>query len=233
MVSDMKKVSIIILNWNTCELTCKCLRTVRKHTDYPYEVVLVDNGSTDGSKEILKKFESKNTKVLLLEKNHGFAGGNNKGMEIATGDLICLLNSDAFVTRDWLCSMVDCMKQTGAGMVGPWTNRAKGLQRHKAKYKLIPKFIRRPKSVDYLSFFCVLIDNKVIDVIGNLDEGFGLGTYEDDDFCRRAIEAGFKLVIDARSWVWHLAHATMTANDIDEQVLLNRGESVFRSKWSK
>ncbi|MFO7816103.1 MAG: glycosyltransferase family 2 protein [Desulfovibrionales bacterium] len=227
----MSKVSIIILNWNTKKITEKCIKKVRKYTNTPYELILVDNGSTDGSQSYIASLHSPDTKTILLEKNIGFAAGNNKGLEVATGEKICFLNSDAFVTKGWLSRMVQCMDRTGAGMVGPWTNRAKGSQRRKLKHRLIPLFCRRPQKVQYLSFFCVLIDRSVFREIGNLDDSFALGTYEDDDFCKRALNAGFDLIIEGKSWVRHEGHATMKKNNINESDLLNKNTIIFNKKW--
>jgi GT2 family glycosyltransferase len=225
-------VSIVVVNWNTRELIKECVAAIRENTSVPYELVLVDNGSNDGSVETIKELRDDKTRIVLLPENLGFAGGYNKGIQSATGSTVCLLNSDAFVTRGWLNSLLKCMRKTGAGMVGPWTNKAKGKQRHKPKYRLIPKIFRGHRRVEYLSFFCVIIAGDVFEKIGYLDEGFGLGTYEDDDFCRRALDAGYGLVIDGRSWVWHEAHATMKANKIDESDLLNENVALFRKKWS-
>lgn len=90
------KVSIIILNWNGGEIVCKCIESVLK-TDYPdFEVILVDNGSTDGSIEKVSKLFEKQPRlhILRLKKNTGFAMGNNIGALIAKGKYICFLNND-------------------------------------------------------------------------------------------------------------------------------------------
>ena len=116
-------------------------------------------------------------------------------------------------------------------MVGPWTRKCKGKQRHKLKYLLIPKRLRPIRQVTYLCFFCVLIARNVINKIGLLDESFGIGTYEDDDFCRRAVLAGFTLYIDGKAWVWHEAHATMNANNIDKNKLMKDNSKIYKKKW--
>lgn len=225
--------SIVIVNWNTRDLITKCVSFVRKNTRPTHELIVVDNGSCDGSAAAIKEMEGPGLEAVLLDENLGYAGGNNRGIEVAKGELVCLLNSDAFVTPGWLEGLQTCMTRTSAGMVGPWTNRCKGRQRHKLKYRRIPKWMRPYKKVDYLSFFCVLIRREVFENIGLLDERFGLGTFEDDDFCLRAREAGYRLVIDSRTWVWHEAHATMEANQLHDDHLIERNRKIYQNKWGK
>ena len=226
-------VSIVIVNWNTPEVTVRSIGAVREHTLVSYELILVDNGSTDSSQVVLSEYSRQGARVILNEQNLGFAGGYNVGIRASKCDLVCLLNSDAFPTRGWMQSMLRCREKTGAAMVGPWTNEAKGPQRKKRKHRLIPGIFRPYKEVNFLSFFCVLIDRKVFDKIGLLDERFGLGTYDDDDFCRRARQVGFPLVIDPHAWVWHEAHATMQANRLDEESLKKENRKKYAQKWSE
>ena len=91
-----------------------------------------------------------------------------------------------------------CMQETNAGLVGPCTNKAKGKQCHRKWYRWIPQVFKTYRNVDYLSFFCVLIDRKVFNTVGYLDEQYGLGSFEDDDFCIRSKNTGFKLIIDEK-----------------------------------
>lgn len=99
------KVSIIIVNWNCKHLLKACLASVFNQTYKNYEVILVDNASTDGSVEYVKK-EFPKTKIIVNEKNLGWAGGNNIGIEKASGELIVLLNPDTIVRKNWLEELV-------------------------------------------------------------------------------------------------------------------------------
>ncbi len=225
--------SIVVVNWNTRESVLRCVEAVRRHTRVPYELILVDNGSEDGSPQALQVLENASTKVILLARNLGFPGGANRGIATTSGGAVCLLNSDTVVTPGWQGSLFSLMKRTGAGMVGPYTNRAKGRQRRKLWWGRYPPPFRRTREVDYLSFFCVLISREVLDRVGLLDERFGLGTFEDDDYCRRARAAGFHLLIDGRSWVWHDAHATFQANRLGHQIIQERNQKVFQEKWER
>ena len=226
--------SIVIVNWNTPQHLTRCVAAVRRHTSIPYELVVVDNGSRADSRTLIESLASRmaHIKTLFLPENLGYAAGNNRGIGLSSGSEVCLLNSDAWVTRGWLDSLLSRMRSTGAGLVGPCTNRCKGAQRRKPWLRLFPPPARwRPsREADFLSFFCVVIDRKVFDRIGLLDERFGIGCWEDVDFCDRAIQAGFRLWIDGGSWVWHDAHATFDANDLSEEQARSRNRLVFEQK---
>ena len=104
-------VSVIIINYNTFQLTCDCISSVFKFTKgVPFEIILVDNASTEGNPSyFLEKFPS--IKLIESKKNLGFAGGNNLGIKHATGDTILLLNSDTLLTEDSISITVDQLKK--------------------------------------------------------------------------------------------------------------------------
>lgn len=224
-------VSIVVLNWNTRDLTIGCLDAVRRTTRGDWELIVVDNGSTDGSIEAFRRSACARTRVFGLPENLGFAGGMNRGMREARGGSVCLLNSDTVPTQGWLESLRRLMEKEGAGLVGPCTNHAKGKQRRKPWFGRIPPLFRRTREVEYLSFFCVLLGRAVVERIGPLDERFGIGTFEDDDYCRRAREAGYRLLIDGGSWVWHEAHATFKANRLDDRAQQQKNRALYEEKW--
>ena len=93
-------VSVIIINYNTYELTKACIASVIAHTkETPYEIILVDNASTERDPNDFKA-EFPSIKLLISAENLGFAGGNNLGIKYATGNLLLLLNSDTILTED-------------------------------------------------------------------------------------------------------------------------------------
>ncbi len=110
--------SIIIVNWNGKRLLKDCLSSL-ENIDYPndsYEIILADNGSSDGSAAFVKKnFPS--VKILKLDKNYGFAGGNNKGIEKAKGEYIVFLNNDTRVDKKWLMALaISAQKNVDVGI---------------------------------------------------------------------------------------------------------------------
>lgn len=113
------KVSVIIINYNTFRLTADCIRSVIHCTKgVDYEIILVDNASTECDAE---KFSEAFPGIRLVksERNTGFAGGNNLGLKIATGDLVLLLNSDTCLTEDSISATAAFLQQhPDAGVVG-------------------------------------------------------------------------------------------------------------------
>ena len=112
-------VSVIIINYNTFQLTCDCIASVFKFTKgVPFEIILVDNASTERNpSHFLEKFPS--IKLIESKKNLGFAGGNNLGIQHATGDTILLLNSDTLLTEDSISlSVTQLQKDPSIGVLG-------------------------------------------------------------------------------------------------------------------
>ena len=133
-------VSIIILTHNQLEYTRLCIESIYKYTTESYQLILVDNGSTDGTVEYLKSVVSHKSsidshKLICNQKNLGFARGCNQGIEEASGSYILLLNNDVVVTDGWLKRMLQCAESDSKiGIVGPMTNFISGPQQdNKAK----------------------------------------------------------------------------------------------------
>lgn len=226
------RVSLIVLNWNTYSLTSECLAAIRRHGPPAQDVIVVDNGSEDGSAERLAAGLRSNERLLALPRNLGYAAGVNRGLALAREDRVCLLNSDCVPTKGWLSALNETMTRRGAGLVGPYSNECGGKQRRKSWPARVLPFLRQECPCEELSFFCVLIRKDVLDRIGGMDERFGKGYYEDIDYCRRAAAAGFSLWISGKSWVWHRGQATFRANGLDPKRQLADNAMLYLRKWA-
>ena len=113
-------VSVIIVNWNTKDMLMKCLRSIYKNKSSRIkEVILVDNASTDGSVEAVKKNFDR-VKIIQNKSNLGFAKANNLGIKSSMGKYICLMNSDVEVLNNSIDSMYMFMeKNSDIGVLGP------------------------------------------------------------------------------------------------------------------
>ncbi|MFD0694211.1 glycosyltransferase family 2 protein [Paenibacillus sp. GCM10027628] len=234
----MNVTSIIIPTYNEKSMLKECIHSIRKHTDVPYEIIVVDNGSTDGT-----------TKFLLQEaipfvsnyENRGFPAACNAGMKLSKGDTILLLNNDVLLTPNWLSHMLSCLyHQKDVGIVGPMTNYASGSQRIQVAYTSLDDMIRKYNieklgtytEVKRLIGFCFLFKREVMQKIGLLDERFSPGHYEDDDYCYRARQAGYRLMIAEDTFVFH--HGSVSFGKKKEgqfQQIVERSRSLFIEKW--
>jgi GT2 family glycosyltransferase/Tfp pilus assembly protein PilF len=242
--------SLIILCCNEVEYTRQCLESVLRNTRPPYELVLIDNGSTDGTPAYLEELRQcagpERVVVVRNETNQGFAAGCNQGLREARGRYLVLLNNDTVVSPRWLDGLVAWSLESWphVGMVGPVSNYAAAPQQVSVDYQDVadmPGFAARRQQefagqaaeLERLTGFCLLIRREVLDAIGGLDERFGLGFFEDDDLCVRAREAGFRLLLALNVFVHHYGSRTFQALDIDCRKALTDNLAIFREKWGE
>lgn len=240
-------VSIIILCYNQIKYTRLCIESIHSCTEGPYEIVIVDNNSTDGSVEYFEELQSlyTNIKVILNKENLGYALGNNQGLMAAAGEYIVVMNNDVVVTDGWLSGLVRTVNDIpDIGISGPRTNNIAGSQQIPGvicnSIEDIEEFACKFKAeaettvtiTDRVIGFCMLIKRKVIEKIGGFDPRFGLGNFEDDDFCRRAIIAGFKVAITDFVFVHHFRNVSfnLMGSRQYKELLDNNNKKFFR-KW--
>ena len=112
-------VSVVVVNWNGMRYLDVCLSSLKRQSFRDFEVILVDNGSTDGSLDFIEQHWRDFVSVIGLPENRGFTGGNNAGIATSRGIYIALLNNDTEVDREWLARLVDCIQSDDRiGMVG-------------------------------------------------------------------------------------------------------------------
>lgn len=239
-------VSIIILTWNALDYTRQCIDSIRANTNHPHEIIFVDNASTDGTVDYLNKLvtENENYSLIANSGNHGFAAGNNQGMAVARGNYLLLLNNDVLVPEGWLERLVHCAEMDSSiGLVGPLTNRISGLQMIENITYSDPadsfEYARRIAQAHQrkytprrrLAGFALLISRALYEQIGGLDERFGSGNYEDDDYCLRSTAAGFKIMVAEDVFIHHFGSVSFESNDIDYNRAMAKNRDLFRDKW--
>ena len=237
-------VSIVIPVWNQVDYTVACLESIANCTPEPHEIIVVDNGSTDGTKLFLAEYVrlKRNMTVIENERNLGFPVACNQGIAFSKGEHILLLNNDVVVSPEWLKGMLECMAaQPDYGVVGPRTNSISGPQQFTdGKYSNPEEFTEfaqgfRKTFRNYripfwrIVGFCMLIKREVIEKIGTFDERFSPGNFEDDDFCLRSILAGYRNVICGDVFVHH--HGSASHRSIDHGKLLEKNQEKFIAKW--
>jgi len=223
-------VSVIIVNFNGLRFLNSCLKSVLS-TDYAnFEVIFIDNASTDGSVEFVKERFGRtfNLTIISNEKNLGFAEGNNVGIKIARGNYIVFLNNDTEVTQSWLRELVKVMEndyKIGIGQskllflvnrkcfdsAGEFIDRygvemSRGgdwKEEDKGQYDLV-------EEIFYAKGAAMIIRRNVLDEIGLFDPLLFL-TQTDADLCWRARLGGYKVVYVPKSVVYHVGEASSPA----------------------
>jgi len=241
MLSEAKPVdlTVVIVSWNVLDLLRRCLRSVLNHggsepsaASTPHlqlEVIVVDNGSSDGSAEMVQA-EFPQVRLVANEENRGFTAANNQGLAAGQGRYLMLLNPDTEVVGDALATMAGYLDgHPPVGVVGPQLRYADGrLQSSRRRFPTLTTalfestvagewwpnnpFARRYQMagtpddaiqpVDWLVGACLLVRREVYEQIGGLDEGFFMYS-EEVDWCRRIRSAGWEIVYLPAATVIH------------------------------
>lgn len=242
-------LSVIIVCFNNLPFTTACLESLLALSDYPdLEIICVDNASTDGTADYLRDLAGRNGTVRHLrnETNLGFAGGNNVGIRAARGEFVILLNNDTYVTRGWARDLIRPMqRQADIGMTGPLTNMAGNEQKIAIAYSNMEEMAQASAAFTAprrrtlfptvnLAFFCVAIRRSVIEQVGELDEGYGTGYFEDDDYCMRVRRAGHRLAVCDDVFVHHHHSASFNLiGDAAKAALMKRNRRIFEKRWGR
>jgi GT2 family glycosyltransferase len=241
--------SIIIVTYNNLALSRQCLERLFAVTGWPnFEVIVVDNASADGTPAWLAQQAAREPRlrVILNRENRGYAGGNNQGLEAARGEFLCLLNNDTLVTHGWLSTLIGHLgKMPEVGLVGPVSNMVGNEARIAVGYRSIAGMPRwaaahcrahhgKTMPMRMLGFFCVVMRREVYEQVGRLDERFGLGYFEDDDYCRRAAARGYQLRTACDAFVHHWQGASFgLLGAAERRRLFRANQRAFETKWAR
>ncbi|EGR1859731.1 glycosyltransferase [Vibrio cholerae] len=243
------KASLIILTYNNLALTKDCLKSIEDNTYYDnYEVIIVDNMSTDDTRNyLLENYNNRqNYKLIFNEDNLGFAAGNNVGLAAAEGDILVILNNDTYVGPYWLSALIGALEANPKlGLVGPVTNNIGNEAKINITYdnwsemrlKALAHCAREANKiypVDCAAFFCVAFPRNVYETVGPMSLDYGLGFFEDDDYCMRVREAGWQIAVVEDSFVHH--HLSASFNKLknnQKEELMKRNQAIFESKWGE
>jgi len=241
-----EKCAIIIATFNIPSITKRCLDSIYNNTRYPYKIFIVDNGSDDKTKEFLNSLE--NVEIIQIGHNSGVAKARNIGVNKALTykdiSYICFLDNDTEVYENWLTKLIEHYKKyPTCGMVGPITTSAIGAQ-NLVKTSWVGRYTndeiinllsnRGPleyQSTNYLNRFCLLIHRDTCEKIGFFDESFGLIGWEDQDYCKRISNAGYRLDILKTVFVYHKGHSTSAHNGMSYFKLLQESTKIYHEKW--
>lgn len=221
-------LSICTLTWDQLDLTKKFVESIKKHTDVPYELIMVDNGSSDGTRDYIKQTADK---YHFFEKNTGFAHGFNKAMSLASSDYIALCNNDTEVPADWFHKLKEAFEAGDkTGLVYPaYTKGMKIGQRlwPGRKVRLLPKFNKEcPSGIVIFSKTKLLRDE-----LKGFSEEYEIAGGEDLDLCFKTWAAGYNIYIDDRVLIKHKWKGTSSKKLPNWKELYTKNGQRFEEKW--
>ncbi len=242
----MPPVAIVMLTWNGLHYTQECLTSLRELTEgVEYRVIVVDNGSSDGTREYLRTLDW----IELIEnsENLGYVRGNNQGIAAAPpGWDVLLLNNDMrIIQADWLQRLRAVAHSDPAyGVVGCRLLMSDGRLLHAGTYMPSDSFwgwqigggeedvgqYYRVREVEGIVGACMYLRRDVIATIGGLDERF-FSYYEDTDYCLRARQAGYKVVVAGDVSLIHHENVSTRLNKVDFWGMYGTSQAIFLEKW--
>ena len=249
LIAVRPKASIIIVTWHNLVMTKLCLDSLLLNTNYlNYEIIVVDNNSEDGTQEYLRTLtqQHQHLKIILNSTNNGFAKANNQGIAISSGDYIVLLNNDTIVPLGWLSRLLHHLHDPGIGIVGPMTNSIGNEAKIEVPYRTwleLEDFAAAHTAAHHLqiadikmlAMYCVAFRRETYEKIGPLDEQYGIGMFEDDDYSERIKAAGLRVICAADVFVHHFGQASFKKliKNGEYNPLFEENRRRFEAKWKK
>lgn len=235
--------SIIIPCYNEVKSVRRCIESIMSRTDSAYEIIVVDNHSQDGTGHYLKQLDGV-VRYHILPGHYGFTGAANRGLMMAKGTTLMLLDHHAVVTDKWLDNMLRCLESDpDGGMVGAVSNGLEGVQHFDMSFKSIESMHKfaswnnngdpaRWGTAEKLSAKCLLFRRELLEKVGFLDEGFREEGAAEEDFCIRAKLQGFSLAYAGDAFIHFEAPDKETAGQEDAETDKSAPDD-YTDKWIK
>jgi GT2 family glycosyltransferase len=243
------KTSVVVVTLGKLAFTRMCLETLLTNSrDEALEVVVVDNGSTDGTCEYLRVLAALDPRVRLVlnPDNAGFARACNQGLAISRGDLLVLLNNDALVPPGWLGRFREALADPLIGLAGPVTNRIGNEAEIEVAYDTWGGFLNEAMAraaehagdlaeIGTVTMFCMAMRREAFEQIGPLDQRFDVGLLEDDDYSLRAHDCGFRTVCLQDLLVHHFGETSFgeLVSTGEYGRILAANKERFEEKWGR
>lgn len=184
---------IIIPVWNQWELTVKCLQSIKRYSQ-GYRLIVINNGSEKADWDKIEKELALHRNVLVIDNanNLGFVKAVNQGINAVKAPFTVLMNNDTEAVYSWLQKLrTPLLVNKKIVLSGPLTTTPDSWQGKYPKNRV--GWIERGSGM--LAFFCTMFRSEIFKTVGLLDEAFGVGFGDDDDYCMRVLKAGFKMAL--------------------------------------
>jgi GT2 family glycosyltransferase len=237
-----------MVTYNCEEFIEPCLDSIARNTAWPnYEIVLIDNNSTDGTKAIIQQYAEADKRIRLscLSENLGFAGANNVAAKQAMGDYLAFLNPDTVLPSGWLGRLVrHCERDPSIGSVAAVTNFSGNetkinfdygdvLEMEKFALALAQEKAGQATDIAVAALYCVLVPRVIWNKVGELDSGFQIGMFEDDDFSLRIKTAGYRVVAADDCFIHHFGNGSFAKLPSKESLrIFEQNKKRFEQKWN-
>ncbi len=234
--------SVIILSWNGKDYLQPCLEAVLAQDYSALEVIVVDNGSADGSADFVATHFPQ-VKLIRNPQNIGFAAGNNTGLRQAQGDALVLLNQDTVVRPGWLAALCAELTDSTVGIAGCKIFNADGTLQHAGgaldargaavhlgSGEVDSGQYDRPADAEFVTGAALALTAGTLKAIGLLDEGFYPAYYEDTDWCFRAKAAGLRVRYVPAAALVHAESASTEAMPLARKTMMHQGRLRFLLK---
>lgn len=233
------KLSVVILNYNNKNVIFRCINTLIKFNElYNYEIIVVDNGSKDGSyEELLKKYGD--TEVVILQNGkNGCSSGRNLGISAAHGEYVIFLDSDQWVTNKYWLMPYENILKTGKniGLIGwaaGWFN-GQGYAHYTVdnfRYKYMPPVALCRNDIGYLGTGGMIVKKAILEKVGGFDLKYDPTCYEDTDLSLAVRNEGLEIYYCAYLGVAHLPHQTTKSGTEHHDKLIKEKGDYFVAKW--
>lgn len=241
-------VSVVMVTYGGKQWIRPAIEALAAHTEAPYELIIVDNGSDEETVALLRDVarEAPEVTALFNQRNVGFGPGANQGVLHATAPYVCILNSDAFVGPGWLPPLIEALEldpsagaavprllhldgrlQEAGGVVGrDGSTRAVG---DGDDPDALPYRFRR--YVDYGSAACLVMRRSVFNEVGGFDPAYPMGYCEDVDLCFALYERGLRTVYEPRSSVEHVRWGSSSRIEAERRVFAN--QPILLARWQE
>ncbi|MFH1996337.1 MAG: glycosyltransferase family 2 protein [Candidatus Omnitrophota bacterium] len=232
------KVDLIIPVWNLLECTRDCIESIKRSTDYPYRLIVIDNGSDAETREYLSGLKESFDDMVLIRnsENLGFVKAVNQGIVLSDAPYRCILNNDTIMTKGWLTELTGVMEANPEiGLLNPSSNTS-GQRAGRTPIDRYAESLAAEKGNIQELYnargFCMLVRRSVFEKLGPLDEIYHMGYFDDTDYCKRAQKIGFRTARAKGAYVYHRENRSFALRK-DNSDLFRKNEEIFFSRWGR